>query len=72
MKVLIVDDNPDIREPLGRVVERLGFAPILASDLLRANAKTKEMPILATTALFRPTISKPFGSGLQRLHRQAV
>src|SRR5688572_20457927 len=31
MKVLIVDDYPDIRDLLGRVLEALGYAVVLAS-----------------------------------------
>lgn len=86
MKILIVEDNPDMRDLLALIVERSGYHPILAShgkeglekatvekpDLilmdmmmpvmdgweaaraLRANPDTKNIPILATTALFRP------------------
>jgi two-component system, cell cycle response regulator DivK len=86
MKVLIVDDYPDMRELLGRVLEGLGYAVVLASHgkeglekaiaekpnlilmdmmmpimdgweaarALRSNPETKEIPILATTALIRP------------------
>lgn len=85
MKVLIVEDNPDMRDLLGLVVERLGYVPVFASEgeegvekaiaekpnlilldmmmprmdgweaarRLRANPGTKEIPILAITALFR-------------------
>lgn len=31
-KVLIADDYPDMRELLGRQIERLGFIPILAEN----------------------------------------
>jgi CheY-like chemotaxis protein len=85
VKVLIVEDHPDMRDLLGRIVEGMGYVPVLASggeegldkaiaekpnlillDIrmplidgrevarrLRANPETKEIPILATTALFR-------------------
>ena len=85
MKVLIVEDHPDMRDLLGRIVEGMGYVPVLASggeegldkaiaekpnfillDIrmplmdgrevarrLRANPETKEIPILAATALFR-------------------
>jgi two-component system cell cycle response regulator DivK len=85
MKVLIVEDHPDMRDLLARIVEVMGYVPVLASggeegldkaiaekpnfillDIrmplmdgrevarrLRANPETKEIPILATTALFR-------------------
>ena len=83
-KILIADDYPDMRELLGRQIERLGFIPILAENgqevlekaiveqprlilmdmmmpvmdgweavrSLRANPETKNIPILAATALF--------------------
>jgi CheY-like chemotaxis protein len=86
MKALIVDDYPYMRELLGRVLEKFGYIPVLASHgqeclekaiaekpqliimdmmmpvmdgreaakALRANPDTKNIPILATTALFRP------------------
>ena len=85
MKVLIVEDHPDMRDLLRRLVEGIGYVPVLASggeeglekaiaekpDLIlldmmmplmdgrevarrvRATPETKEIPILATTALFR-------------------
>ena len=85
MKVLIVEDHPDMRDLLGLLLERLGYVPVLASEgeegvekaiaekpnlilldmmmpimdgqevarRLRANPETKEIPILAITALFR-------------------
>jgi CheY-like chemotaxis protein len=85
MKVLIVEDHPDMRNLLGIIVERLGYLPVLANEgeegvekaiaekpslilldivmpkmdgrevarSLRANPETKEIPILAITALFR-------------------
>jgi two-component system, cell cycle response regulator DivK len=85
MKVLIVEDYPDMRDLLGIIVERLGYLPVLANEgeegvekaiaekpglilldmmmpkmdgrevarRLRANPETKEIPILAITALFR-------------------
>jgi two-component system, cell cycle response regulator DivK len=85
MKVLIVEDHPDMRDLLGLIVERLGYVPVSASQgeegvekaaaekpnlilldmmmpimdgweaarRLRANPETKEIPILAITALFR-------------------
>jgi CheY-like chemotaxis protein len=31
MKVLIVEDHPDMRDLLGRIVERMGYVPALAS-----------------------------------------
>ena len=84
MKVLIVEDNEDLRNLLARILEQLDCLPILAChgkdglekalaqkpDLilmdmlmpvmdgwqaaraLRANPETKNIPILATTALF--------------------
>lgn len=83
-KILIADDYPDMRELLGRQIERLGFIPIMAQNgaevlekavveqprlilmdmmmpvmdgweavrNLRANPETKDIPILAATALF--------------------
>jgi two-component system, cell cycle response regulator DivK len=112
MKILIVEDNPDMRDLLALRVQVTGYIPILAShgkegvekanaekpDLilmdmmmpvmdgweaartLRASRETKEIPILATTALFRSEdlkscldagcngfILKPFNGGdLQR------
>jgi CheY-like chemotaxis protein len=83
MKVLIVEDHPDMRDLLGLIVERLGYVPVLASQgeegvekaavekpklilldmmmpimdgwetarRLRANPDTREIPILAITAL---------------------
>ena len=107
MKVLIVEDNSDIRDLLDLLLERLGYVPVLASEgeegvekaiteqpslilldmkmpimdgwevarRLRANAETKETPILAITALYRSDdlnacllagcngyIVKPFGA----------
>jgi two-component system, cell cycle response regulator DivK len=105
MKVLIVEDHPDMRDLLGRIVERMGYVPALASkgeegvekaiaekpnlillDMmmpkmdgrevarrLRANPDTKEIPILAITALHRShDLNGLFVGGLQRLHRQAI
>jgi two-component system, cell cycle response regulator DivK len=108
MKVLIVEDHPDMRDLLGLIVERPGYVPVVAREgeegvekaiaekpnlilldmvmpkmdgrevarRLRANPETKEIPILATTALFRSQdlnacllagcngyIVKPFGVG---------
>ena len=86
MKVLIVEDNSDMRDLLCHVIERLYYVPVLArhrqegfekaiaekpqlilmdmmmpvmdgweaARALRANPDTKNIPILATTALFRP------------------
>ena len=86
MKVLIVEDNSDMRDLLCHVIERLYVVPVLArhgkegvekaiaekpqlilmdmmmpvmdgweaARALRANPDTKNIPILATTALFRP------------------
>ena len=85
MKILIVEDNRDMRDLLAHCVQLTGYAPILAShgkeglekanaekpDLilmdmmmpimdgwqatkaLRACRETKDIPILATTAVFR-------------------
>jgi two-component system, cell cycle response regulator DivK len=85
MKVLIVEDHPDMRDLLGIIVERLGYLPVLANEgeegvekaiaekpnlilldmmmpkmdgrkvarRLRANPETKDIPILAITALNR-------------------
>ena len=86
MKVLIVEDNSDMRDLLSLILERLYYVPVLArhgkdclekaiaekpqliimdmmmpvmdgweaTKALRANPDTKNIPILATTALFRP------------------
>src|SRR5918995_4570279 len=86
MKLLIVEDNPDMRELIGFIVKRLGYIPVLANHgkegvekavaekpnlilmdmmmpvmdgweaarTLRASGETKEIPILAITALIRP------------------
>lgn len=86
MKVLIVEDNPDMRELIAFIVTRMGYIPVLAchgkegvekaiaekpklilmdmmmpvmdgweaTRALRCNPKTKEIPILAVTALLRP------------------
>jgi two-component system, cell cycle response regulator DivK len=118
MTVLIVEDHPDMRDLLGRIVEGMGFVPVLTSggeegldktiaekpnlillDIrmplmdgrevarrLRANPETKEIPILATTALFRSDdlsacleagcnayLVKPFGvRDLQRKIRELL
>ena len=32
MKVLIVEDHPDMRDLLGRIVEGMGYVPVIASD----------------------------------------
>ena len=85
MKILIVEDNTDMRELLAIRVQVTGYLPILASDgkeglekaavekpdlilmdmmmpimdgwaatrTLRASRETKDIPILAVTALFR-------------------
>ena len=118
MKILIVEDNPDMRDLLALRVQLTGYIPILAShgkegvekanaekpDLilmdmmmpimdgwqatrtLRASSETKDIPILATTAVFRSDdlkacldagcngyIVKPFnGVDLQRRIRQML
>jgi two-component system cell cycle response regulator DivK len=118
MKVLIVEDHPGMRDLLHRIVERMGYVPVSASNgeegvekaiaerpslilldmmmpimdgwevarRLRANAETKEIPILATTALSRRDdlnacleagcnayIVKPFGvRDLQRKIRELL
>jgi two-component system, cell cycle response regulator DivK len=86
MKVLIVEDNSDMRDLLSLVIERLYYVPVLAGNgkecsekaiaekpqlilmdmmmpvmdgweaarVVRANPETKNIPILATTALCRP------------------
>ena len=118
MKVLIVEDHPGMRDLLSRIVERMGYVPISASNgeegiqkaiaekpslilldmimavmdglevarRLRANPETKEIPILATTALSRPDdlnacleagcnayILKPFGvRDIQRKIREML
>jgi two-component system, cell cycle response regulator DivK len=85
-KVLVVEDNPDIRSLLLVQIKWMGFTPITASTgkealeiatsekpdlilmdflmpgmdgweatrMLRSNPETKDIPILATTALSRP------------------
>jgi two-component system, cell cycle response regulator DivK len=118
MKVLIVEDHPDMRDLLGCIVEGMGYVPVKVSggedglnkaiaekpnlillDMrmpvmdglevarrLRANPETKEIPILATTALFRSDdlnacleagcnayLVKPFGvRDLQRKIRELL
>jgi two-component system cell cycle response regulator DivK len=84
MKILIVEDNPDMRDLLAIRVQMTGYLPVLASHgkegvekanaekpdlilmdmmmpvmdgwetarVLRASRETKDIPILATTALF--------------------
>jgi two-component system, cell cycle response regulator DivK len=86
MKVLIVEDNSDMRDLLSLVIERLYYVPVLAGNgkecsekaiaekpqlilmdmmmpvmdgweaarVVRANPETKNIAILATTALCRP------------------
>ena len=86
IKVLIVEDHPDMRELLRLFLESLFYVPVVASHgkegvekaisekpklilmdirmpvmdgrqaakALRANPDTMKIPILATTALFRP------------------
>ena len=86
MKILIVEDNPDMRDLVCLIVERLFYLPVLArhgkegleraiaekpqlilmdmrmpvmdgweaARALRTHPDTKNIPILATTALFRP------------------
>ena len=85
MKILIVEDNPDMRDLLAIRIQLTGYLPILASDgkeglekaslekpdlilmdmmmpvmdgweaarTLRASRETRDIPILAVTALFR-------------------
>jgi two-component system, cell cycle response regulator DivK len=118
MKILIVEDNSDMRDLIALRVQLTGYTPILAShgkegvekataekpDLilldmmmpvmdgweaaraLRASRETKEIPILAVTALFRSEdlkscldsgcsgyIVKPFtGVDLQRKIRELL
>jgi two-component system, cell cycle response regulator DivK len=118
MKVLIVEDHPDMRDLLGLIVDRMGYVPVVAREdeegvekaiaekpnlilldmmmpkmdgrevarRLRANPETKEIPILAITALHRSQdlnacllagcngyIVKPFGVGdLQAKIRETV
>jgi two-component system, cell cycle response regulator DivK len=86
MKVLVVEDNEAVCDLLARILETLGYVPVLASHgkeglekaiaekpnlivldmmmpimdgweaarALRANPDTKNIPILAITALSRP------------------
>jgi two-component system, cell cycle response regulator DivK len=108
MKVLIVEDHPDMHNLLGLIAEQLGYLPVSANEgeegvekaiaekpnlilldmmmpkmdgrkvarRLRANPETKDIPILAITALNRSHdlnacllagcngyIVKPFGVG---------
>ena len=108
MKILIVEDHPDMRDLLGLIVDRMGYVPVVAWEgeegvekaiaekqnlilldmmmpkmdgrevarRLRANPETKQIPILAITALHRSQdlnacllagcngyIVKPFGVG---------
>jgi two-component system, cell cycle response regulator DivK len=118
MKILIVEDNPDMRDLLALRVQLTGYIPILASHgkegiekanaerpdlilmdmmmpvmdgweaarILRASRETKDIPILARTALFRSDdlkgcldagcngyIVKPFnGEDLQRKIREML
>ena len=118
MKILIVEDNPDMRDLIALRVQLTGYIPILASHgkegvekataekpdlilmdmmmpvmdgweaarMLRASRETKEIPILAVTALFRSEdlkscldsgcsgyIVKPFtGVDLQRKIRELL
>ena len=118
MKILIVEDNPDMRDLLALRVQLTGYLPILASDgkegvekanaekpdlilmdmmmpvmdgwaaarTLRGSRETKDIPILATTALLRSEdlkscldagctgyIVKPFaGADLQRKIRELL
>ena len=87
MKILLVEDHPDLRHVLGRQLECMGFTAITAKNgregvetavaekpdlilmnsvmpemngweatrVLRANAETKNIPILAITALSAPS-----------------
>ena len=86
MKILIVEDNPDMRDLLGVLIGHMGHLAVLASQgdqalekataekpeliivdimmpgmggreltrILRATPETKDIPILAATAMFRP------------------
>jgi two-component system, cell cycle response regulator DivK len=118
MKILIVEDNSDMRDLLALRVQITGYLPVLASDgkagvekanadkpdlilmdmmmpvmdgweaarALRASRETKNIPILATTALVRSEdlkscldagcngyIVKPFnGVDLQRKIRELL
>jgi two-component system cell cycle response regulator DivK len=86
MKILVVEDNAAVRDLIARILERIGYVPVLASHgkeglekaiverpnliildmrmpvmdgwatarALRANPDTKNIPILATTALSQP------------------
>ena len=50
MKVLIVEDHPDMRDLLGRIVEVAGYVPVLASAgeeaLDKANAEKPNLILL--------------------------
>ena len=86
MKILIVEDNPDMRDLLGVLIGHMGHVAVLACQgdqalekataekpeliimdimmpgmdgreltrILRATPETKDIPILVTTAMFRP------------------
>ena len=118
MKILIVEDNSDMRDLMALRVQVTGYTPILASHgkegvdkanaekpdlilmdmmkpimdgwqatkVLRASRETKDIPILATTAVFRSDdlqacldagcngyLVKPFnGVDLQRRIRETL
>jgi two-component system, cell cycle response regulator DivK len=85
-KILLVEDHPELRDLLRRLMEEMGFTTIIAKNgkegvdtavaekpdlilmnslmpemdgweatkILRSDPETKDIPILAATAMFRP------------------
>jgi CheY-like chemotaxis protein len=55
MKVLIVEDHPDMRDLLGLIVERLGYVPVSASQGEEAVEKAiAEKPSLILLDMMMP------------------
>ena len=54
-KVLVIEDDPDVLETLGRVLEREGYIPILATSGRSGIAAFRmQAPALVITDLFMP------------------